>query len=62
MRDLIMEELPYVYGGGGRGKAPCPPSKPPRCGRGSGSRGGSRSRGGSHSRGRKRCGRGGGSS
>jgi hypothetical protein len=54
MRDLEMEELSHVYGSGGRGKSPSPPSKPPRCGkRGGGSRGGSGSggRGKHHGRG-----------
>jgi hypothetical protein len=56
MRDLEMEELTHVYGAGGRGRSPCPPSKPPRCGRGGKS--GSRGRGSGSGRG-KRCGRGG---
>lgn len=37
MRDLEKEELSHVYGAGGRGKSPCPPSKHPRFKRGGGS-------------------------
>ncbi len=51
MRDLSVEELGHVYGAGGRGCSPCPPSKP----RG-GSKGKSKSKSKGKSKGKGRSG------
>ena len=61
MRDLLVQELGFVYGAG---HSPCPPTKKPKCGKGSkGSRGkntkkgkGSGSRGKNTKKGKGSCG------
>jgi hypothetical protein len=54
MRDLSTQELGFVYGAGGSSK--CKPAKPPKCKRGSGSRGKKSGSRGHGSGSRSRCG------